>query len=149
MNRKIITLVCLISLVLSSFSKRSKNNQDYYETIDFLKDEYKIVPKNATVFLINNGVCKGGFCGHKLNKFLIENVPQHTQDTLIFLVGLLDKNFKDTIQLYSNTVVKVYDRNALHKHGVYSQTYRAIKIKNYKIHKKQILNQHAKFKNWF
>ena len=138
-------LVVILIFLFLSFKIKEKNAPNI---VKLVKKEYGTTIKNGTVILIYNGVCKGGLCGSKLNKYLIQNIPTNTKDSIYFLVLNYEKDLMDTLNIYNKSRILYTTYNTLNKYSIYEQESTAIKIKNNKITHSTKIYQGIHFNKW-
>jgi hypothetical protein len=136
--------IVIALLVVFSFTK--PNHID--SKIKFMMEkEFGMTISNGTIIIINNGTCNG-LCGSKLNKFLIKEIPLHTKDSLFFLITNNEISLIDTLDLFSNKRIIKSNFSTLNKYGIYDSYHYAIRIKNKKTFKSDIINKKSSFKYW-
>lgn len=137
--------IYIIAFIALSFTLKEKNAPNIRRLI---QSEYKTTIENGSIIMIYNGLCKGGLCGSKLNKFLLDNITISNKDSIYFLVLNYEKNLIDTLQRYNKSRIIYTNNSALNKFSIYEQESTAIRIKNNEITHSTKIYQGIRFNKW-
>ena len=111
-------LVIILIFLFLSFKIKEKNAPNIVKLVN---KEYSTKIKNGTILLIYNGICRGGLCGSKLNKYLLNNIPTNTSDSIYFLLVNYEKDLIDTLNLYQKSRILYTNSNTLNRYSIYEQ----------------------------
>ena len=111
-------LVIILIFLFLSFKIKEKNAPNIVQLVN---KEYSTKIKNGTILLIYNGICRGGLCGSKLNKYLLNNIPTNTSDSIYFLLVNYEKDLIDTLNLYQKSRILYTNSNTLNRYSIYEQ----------------------------
>ena len=138
-------LVIILIFLFLSFKIKEKNAPNIVKLVN---KEYSTKIKNGTILLIYNGICRGGLCGSKLNKYLLNNIPTNTSDSIYFLLVNYEKDLIDTLNLYQKSRILYTNSNTLNRYSIYEQESTAVRIKKNKITHSTKIYQGINFNKW-